>query len=202
MKLDDLYEMIDERNAAASQAERDSIDARLWQQFGRPVAVLISDMSGFSRVTKSLGIIHFLSMIRRMQKICRPLIEARGGKLVKCEADNLFCAFPTALAATQAAVDMRAAVAADAEGRPDYDQIGLSIGISWGEVLDIDGHDMFGDAVNMASKLGEDTAAGGQILLTESAAVEVEGKGSWSFSEGDTLVSRLQISYLELVVDS
>lgn len=199
MELADLYKLIDERNEATTDVDRAAIDARIQGHFRRPVAVLISDMSGFSRVTKSLGIIHFLAMIRRMQKICRPIIEGNGGNLVKCEADNLFCSFPTTVDATRAAIAMRAAVAADAEGRPEHDQIGLSIGISWGEVLDIDGHDLFGDAVNMASKLGEDTASGGDILLTAAAAADVRGKGPWVFSEGQTLVSQLQISYMTLI---
>jgi class 3 adenylate cyclase len=199
MALSDLYKLIDERNEASTDAERDAIDDRIRSQFRRPVAVLISDMSGFSRVTKSLGIIHFLSMIRRMQKLCSPIIEANNGRLVKCEADNLFCSFPTTLDATRAAVEMRAAVAVDATERPESDQIGLAIGISWGEVLDIDGHDMFGHAVNMASKLGEDTAGGGEILLTQTAAAAVEGKGPWTFEEGQTLVSQLTITYLKLI---
>jgi len=199
MELQDLYDLIDERNAETSQAGRDAVDARIRSQFRKPVAVLISDMSGFSRVTKSLGIIHFLAMIRRMQNLCTPIVEANNGRLVKCEADNLFCSFPTTTDAATAAIQMRAAVAKDAVGRPDYDKIGLAIGVSWGEVLDIDGHDMFGHAVNMASKLGEDTAGGGEILLTQIAAAEVEGKGPWTFEQGETEVSQLNITYLTLI---
>jgi len=199
MQLDNLYRLIDARNAAPDAAARAEIDARIRETFGRKLAVLISDMSGFSRVTKSLGIIHFLGLIRRMQTLCRPEIESRGGRLVKCEADNLFCAFPTTRAALEAAVAMRHVLARDAEGRPPHDQIGLSIGISWGEVLDIDGHDMFGDAVNMASKLGEDTASGGEILLTEGAAADVEASGKWSFEKCETEVSQLNLSYFKLI---
>jgi len=198
MQLDDLYRLIDERNAATQGAARDEIEARIHAKFGRNTAVLISDMSGFSRVTKSLGIVHFLGLIRRMQILCRPIIEAHAGRLVKCEADNLFCAFPSAQDAVEAAIEMRRSLAIDSEGRPDHDQIGLSIGISWGQVLDIDGHDMFGDSVNMASKLGEDTASGGEILLTEAAVAAVEAS-RWSFHRCETEVSQLRLSYFKLI---
>src|SRR5262245_4509747 len=40
--------------------------------FGDNRAVLVLDMSGFSRTTQRLGIISFLSMIHQMQSICGP----------------------------------------------------------------------------------------------------------------------------------
>jgi class 3 adenylate cyclase len=45
----------------------------------------------------------------------------------------------------------------------------LGIGIGQGEVLDLDGRDVFGHEVNLASRLGEDLSAPGEILLTPGA---------------------------------
>jgi class 3 adenylate cyclase len=199
MQLDALHGLIDERNAAAPGDARARIDARIDAAFGRDVAVLISDMSGFSRVTRSRGIVHILSMIRRMQVLCRPIIEANGGRMVKCEADNLFCGFATPRAALQAAIEMREAVRRDALDREDDDRIGLSIGIGWGRVLDIDGQDLFGDAVNMASKLGEDIAQEGEILLTDSAVAAVQTSSQRSFQPCETETSRCRLSYFRLI---
>lgn len=41
-------------------------------------AVLISDMSGFTRLTKQYGIVHFASLIVVMRAIVRPIFEACG----------------------------------------------------------------------------------------------------------------------------
>ena len=47
--------------------------------------------------------------------------------------------------------------------------VGASIGIDVGDILLIRETDFFGDAVNIASRLGEDLAARGEILVSERA---------------------------------
>src|SRR5574337_1560093 len=61
--------------------------------FSQDKAVLVLDMSGFSRTTQRHGIVSFLLMIHQMQLIARPCVEAHRGLLVKADADNLFCLF-------------------------------------------------------------------------------------------------------------
>jgi adenylate cyclase len=46
--------------------------AEIWERYGETVAVLILDSSGFSRVTESHGIIHFLSRLMLLRDICPP----------------------------------------------------------------------------------------------------------------------------------
>ena len=65
------------------------------ETFGQQKAVLVLDMSGFSRTTQRLGIVSFLMMIHQMRLICRPCVEERNGRVIKAEADNLFCLFET-----------------------------------------------------------------------------------------------------------
>jgi adenylate cyclase len=52
--------------------EREKIKNQLWQRFGAQKSVLVMDMSGFSRLTQKYGVIHYLSMVRRMQLITKP----------------------------------------------------------------------------------------------------------------------------------
>ena len=66
---------------------------------------------------------------------------------------------------------MRDACAAHSAARPPNDFVGIAIGIGFGSILDLDGEDFFGDEVNLASKLGEDIATGGEVLLTDAAKV-------------------------------
>src|SRR5204862_435063 len=51
--------------------------------------------------------------------------------------------------------------------------IRISVGIDYGPILVSDGSDCFGNPVNGASKLGEDIAAAGEILVTREAMAQV-----------------------------
>src|SRR5262249_22958190 len=97
------------------------------------------------------------------------------GKLVKVDADDLFITNPDPNAMFTLARDLQAAVAAHNRSQPAH-AIGLSIGLGFGPTLVIE-HDIFGDPVNTASKLGEDIGAAGEILITE-AMIEALGKNS------------------------
>jgi class 3 adenylate cyclase len=52
-------------------------------------------------------------------------------------------------------------------GVPPEEQILLGVGLGFGDMLQIGEEDVFGAEVNAASKLGEDIAKGGDILVTE-----------------------------------
>ena len=173
--LDDAAELarlLDARNEhPESLAE---IDGEIWQRFGRTRAVLVLDMCGFSRLTMRYGITHFLAMIRRLNLIVRPIIAEAGGRLVKTEADNVFATFddvPAALAAARAI--HRNLDAANTFLPEDWD-LHAGIGIGYGPLLLIGEDDLFGSEMNVASKLGEDVASRGDILLSAAARARVE----------------------------
>ena len=92
------------------------------------------------------------------------------------EADNLFAVFDDAPAALRAAIAMQRVCTEAAPRHAEHDRVAVAIGVGFGRILDIDGHDFFGHEVNLASKLGEDTASGGEILLTEAAHGRVAGE--------------------------
>jgi class 3 adenylate cyclase len=71
------------------------IDREIWAAFGETHALWVLDMCGFSRLTVRYGITHFLAMIHRLHGIVLPIVERRGGRVVKTEADNVFATFPT-----------------------------------------------------------------------------------------------------------
>ncbi len=156
-----------------SQAEdpaiRTRIEKTLWETFGEEQAVFVLDMSGFSRLTRKHGIIHYLSMVRRMQLTTGPIVQSYDGYMIKFDADNCFALFPTSLNAINAAIAMQHAFnAANLLTADDLD-IRVACGIDYGKILVVGSDDCFGDAVNRASKLGEDVAEAGDILVTKDA---------------------------------
>ena len=149
--------------------ERRNIEEKLWADYGGEYAVFILDMSGFSLLTRKYGIVHYLSMVRRMQLTTEPIVKSYGGKMIKYEADNCFAVFPDPLAAINAAIAMQHAFTASNLLTSDDLDIHISCGIDYGKLLIIGHEDCFGDPVNRASKIGEDLATSGEILVTHEA---------------------------------
>lgn len=186
----ELDRLLQARNEHPEKAAE--IDAAIHGTFSQTHAILVLDMSGFSRLTVRYGIIHFLAMMHRLHVIALPLINQHQGQLIKQEADNLFAVFPTVNLAVEAAVDLLRTLAAVNTGLPDSLDLFASIGIGYGEVLMVEDSDMYGSEMNLASKLGEDLARSGEILLTEAAFAEIEPtSGRWE--ELEFSVSGLQL---------
>lgn len=158
---------------STTEAGREKIQQQLWQRFGAHKAVFIMDMSGFSRLTQKYGIVHYLSMVRRMQLVTEPIIEQHAGQVIKFEADNCFAAFDNPHDAVRAAIALNISFSSMNIFTDDKFDIQVSIGIDDGDVLMIGGPDYFGNPVNCASKLGEDIAAPGEILVSEHAFQQI-----------------------------
>ncbi len=157
------------------------LEQLLWSHYGQEVAVFILDMSGFSLLTQRHGIVHYLSMVKRMQLCVTPIIECYRGSIVKFEADNCFATFATAADALKASVEIGKALRHCNEETDDEFDIHVSCGIDFGKILLLDNHDFFGNPVNRASKLGEDIANAGELLISKEAwdlieTPEVPGK--------------------------
>jgi adenylate cyclase len=168
----ELNRLLQERN---EYPERSSIiDAQIHAFFEQDCAILVLDMSGFSRLTIRYGIIHFLAMVHRMNAIATPLIQHQHGRVVKQEADNLFAVFPTVQNAIASAADIFKGFAAVNTGLPDEQDLDAGIGIGYGKTLLVGETDLYGSEMNLACKLGEDLARRGEVLLTEAAFEQIE----------------------------
>jgi adenylate cyclase len=148
---------------------RRRIEESIWSEYGAEYAVFVLDMSGFSFMTRKYGIVHYLSMVRRMQLTTEPIVKSYGGTMIKYEADNCFAVFPDPLSAVNAAIAMQHAFTASDLLTSDDLDIYIACGIDYGKLLILEQEDCFGDPVNRASKIGEDIAAAGEILITKEA---------------------------------
>jgi class 3 adenylate cyclase len=162
----DFYALVDEI-ADLPEPERQGAERRLRERFEVERAVLVLDMSEFSLSVRRSGIVAHLCLIRRVQRLAAPIVAAHGGEVLKCEADNVFAVFPEPRGAVQAALAINRALAGAAQPGAAGSPPAVGIGIDFGRVLLIPGRDAFGDAVNIAHKLGEDVARGGEILVSE-----------------------------------
>jgi class 3 adenylate cyclase len=110
-----------------------------------------------------------------------PVMRHHGGRLLRREADNFFVAFQTADSAVACAATLCRDLKVANRPLPQPDEMHVSIGIGYGEMLVIGTHDVFGDEMNLACKLGEDQAREEEVLLTERAHEALEDP-HWAFT--------------------
>ncbi len=172
-----LRNLIEERLKPDSNKEL--IDKRIWSLFGEHWAIIFTDLSGFSRNTAKFGIIHFLQIIFESERILLPIIYEHNGLLIKAEGDSLMLIFRTVQDAVECSIKMQNTLKVYNASKPEHEKVLLCVGIGYGKILRIGDADIFGEEVNAASKLGEDTAKKEEILITKSAVAELGDKHSY-----------------------
>jgi adenylate cyclase len=150
-------------------ADKEQIDQRIWDLFGEEWCVMFTDLSGFSRGVEKFGIIHFLQTIHESERVLLPIVEENDGILLKVEGDSFMAIFRKASKGLGAAVAMQRALVDYNVGKISEEQVLLCVGLGFGHMLRIGDADVYGAQVNAASKLGEDTAEAGEILVTKAA---------------------------------
>jgi adenylate cyclase len=162
-----FWKLLEDR--ARPGADVKAIDRRLADLFGSQQAILFTDLAGFSSVTAELGITHFLQVIAEHRRLFYPILDREGGVVIKLMGDSLLVIFARADAALSAALSMQRAATEYNRHRVPSEHILLCCGIGFGKVLRIENRDVYGEEVNTASRLGEDLAKRGEILVSEAA---------------------------------
>ena len=129
-------------------------------------AIMFTDIVGYSRLMGENEQTAF-DLLKRNRAIQKPLINQFGGTWLKEMGDGILASFDTASDAVYCAKVIQEVC----ETEP---QLSLRIGIHLGEVVFEDG-DVFGDGVNIASRL-EPLAPAGGILISESVQRNIQNK--------------------------
>ena len=124
--------------------------------------MLFAGVTGTAELFQAAGDVRAADAITRCLEAFRQAAVESGGRVVKTMGEQIMALFPTANAAADAAARMQGAVDSLAEmGGP---KLGARIAFHAGPVLQHD-NDIFGDSVNIASRLVEQ-ATRGQVLTT------------------------------------
>lgn len=144
-------------------------------------AIVAADMVGYSRL---MGLDEAGTVTRQkacLDELINPKIKEYGGRLVKTTGDGLLIEFPSAVDAVLCAVTIqREMVDREADIAEDH-RIQYRVGINLGEII-IEGDDIFGDGVNVASRL-ETLAEPGGIRISRAVFNNVKGKLDLGFSD-------------------
>ena len=132
----------------------------------RQTTVLFADIAGSTKLYETAGDAAAHAAIDACLGKVKVVTEEAGGRVVKTIGDEVMALFPTPDAAGTAAAAMHAAMATLPE--VGGTKMGLRIGFQAGPVIQRD-NDVFGDTVNLASRL-VDQAVKGQIITSDETA--------------------------------
>ena len=129
-------------------------------------AIMFTDIVGYTALMGEDEQKAF-ELLKKNRSVQRPIIEKFNGRWLKEIGDGVLASFPTVTDAVYCA----ATIQKTCENEPD---LKLRIGIHLGEVI-FESNDVFGDGVNIASRL-EPLAPIGGILVSESVSRNIENK--------------------------
>ncbi len=130
----------------------------------RLAAIMAADVVGYSRMM-SLDEGGTLSRIKTLrQESFDPKIKQYGGRIFKTTGDGAFVEFNSAVEAVKSAVDIQEALVTRNAEVSDDQKICLRIGISLGDAI-VQGSDLYGNVVNVASRM-EGLAEPGGICVS------------------------------------
>jgi len=147
----------------------------------RLAAILAADVVGYSRLmgTDERGTLERLQRHRR--DLIEPKLIEHRGRTVKLMGDGALAEFASAVDAVQCAAEIQAAMAESNRAVPEAERIDFRIGVNLGDVI-VEGDDIYGDGVNIASRL-EGLAEPGGVCISAKVHDEVRDRLDLSFED-------------------
>lgn len=133
---------------------------------------MFTDMVGFT-VSAQANEAAALKLLRAQEKLVRSVLADHGGQEIKSTGDGFLVEFGSALRATECAIDIQRRVH-ERNAKSPAGRIELRIGIHLGDIERRRG-DIFGDAVNVASRIGP-CAAPGEVCISGPVFDQVRNK--------------------------
>ena len=145
----------------------------------RLAAILAADVVGYSRLMRADEEDTLARLKTLRAEAIDPKITAHGGRIVKLMGDGALVEFSSVVDAVRCAVEIQRALAERNAELAEEARIGLRIGINLGDIM-VDQDDIYGDGVNVASRL-ESLADNGGICISGTVHDQVAGKFSETF---------------------
>ena len=159
------------REASVGTMPDDKVKRRL-------TTVLCADVYGYSRLMEA-DEAGTLEALRRSRAAIARLVERHDGRIVNTWGDAVIAEFASVVEAVQCAVEIQQEISDQESAPPSLNPLRFRIGINLGDVM-VDGSDIYGDGVNIASRLQELADPGG-VVISSSVYDQVHNKLSVGF---------------------
>jgi class 3 adenylate cyclase len=143
-------------------------------------AIVAADVVGYSRLSGR----DEEGAVRRLcetQVAISPIVEAAGGRIVNTAGDAMLLEFSSTVAALECALAIQDLVGLLNRGVPHEDKMLLRIGVNVGDVI-VRGGDVFGEVVNVASRL-EAIAQPGGICVSHACYAQTKRLFAVNFAD-------------------
>jgi adenylate cyclase len=145
----------------------------------RLAAILAADIVGYSSLMGEDEEGTLASLMEWREKIVDPAVRKHRGRVFKSMGDGLLAEFGSVVDAVRCGVEIQNVMSAHKSGATNRQRLQMRIGINLGDVI-VEGDDIFGDGVNVATRL-EGQAPHGGILASEAVHAQVSGKVGVTF---------------------
>jgi|GEM_PF-4849880 len=140
----------------------------------RNLVILLTDIKGFTDRTSHQSRAEMQGLLDRHKEIVLPVLQSKGGTLVKTMGDAFLMTYESSTNAVLAGIGVQAALSRYNEGKAAQERIDVRVAINQGEVNLADG-DIFGEAVNITARI-EAVADAGDVFFTEGVYLSMNKK--------------------------
>ena len=144
-------------------------------------AIMAADVVGYSRLMGGNEVGTLTALKQHRVEMIDPAIAKHQGRIVKLTGDGMLVEFPSVVSAVECACHVQREMRERNIEVPEDRRIEFRIGVNLGDVI-VDDDDIFGDGVNVASRL-EGVAKPGGVAVSSSVRENVGNKLDFIFED-------------------
>ena len=144
-------------------------------------AIMAADVVGYSRLMGANEVATLTALKEHRAALVDPAIAEHQGRIVKLTGDGMLVEFPSVVSAVECAAEIQHDMRSRNVDVPEDRRIEFRIGINLGDVI-VDEDDIFGEGVNVASRL-EGVAKPGGVAVSSSVRENIGNKLDFLFED-------------------